>query len=226
MALTDIAGLGFLKGFDLAIFLAGIGKIIGGIVIFLLIGGIMGLVLWRLKRKKTLDKRIFWFEEINGNTIPIGDDDAMELTVPNTNITLFYVPKKNMYLPRGTKKMGKDHYWYVIRNNREIINFNLKNINKEMDEAGLNYDNTDMRYAKENLLELVKRNYKDGNKPWWREYKDVIATVIFIFVMSLAFFFLLSKIGKLITQLDTLISTTNELIKAQNILRTGSGVSL
>ena len=111
-----------------------------------------------------------------------------------------------------------------MRNNREIVNFSMKNINKEMKEANLNFDHTDQRYALTNLKELIKRNYKDKATPWWREYKEVISLVILIFVLSLSFFFLLSKIGSLIDKVGALIDHADQVVQTANAMR-GSGVT-
>ena len=207
-----LPSIGVLENFDLTAFSSSMGKFILGILIFVLIGGVTFYIFWRSKRKKQYNKKIFWFEEVAGQMIPIGEDAAAELIIPRTNVPVFYIKKKDFYLPRGTRKMGKDAFWYAIRSNGEIVNFTMTNLNDTMREAKLDFDHTDMRYAKENLLDLIKRNYRDKSLPWWKEFKDVIATVLFIFVMSLAFFFLLSKIGNLISQVGALMDTAKQII--------------
>lgn len=203
--------------------LSSIGKFVLVIIIFLFIGVITFIILWHKKNKKLYNKKIFWFEEVHGNMIPVDEDVAAELTIPGTNIQVFYIKKKDLYLPRPVKRMGKDSYWFCIKNNREIVNFSMKNMNEEMKEANLDYDHTDMRYALTNLKELIKRNYKDKSTPWWREYKDVISIVILIFIMSLSFFFLLSKIGTLIGQVGVLIEHADQVVKSVEAVKS-SGV--
>lgn len=220
--LDSIPGLNF-GDFDINSFLIGAGKIILAIFIFLFIAIVMLVILWKIRRKKIYNKKIFWFEEVNGNIIPIDEDLATEIKIPNTNITTFYIKKKDMYLPRPVKRMGKDSYWFVIKNNREIVNFTMKNINEEMAEANLDYDHTDMRYALVNLQALIKRNYRDNSKPWWREYKEVIGLVILIFVLTISFFFLFTKMGQLVDKIGVLIDSANNAIKSADALRS-SGV--
>jgi len=221
--LGNIPGFSSFQGSDAVGYLGGLGKILLGVFILLTIFTIMFFVLWKLKNKKLYNKKIHWFEEVHGSIVPVDTDLATELTIPNTNITTFYIKKKDLYLPRPTKRMGKDSYWFVIKNNREIVNFTMKNINDEMKEGNLDYDHTDMRYALVNLRALIQRNYRDNSKPWWREYKDVIGLVVLIFVLSLSFFFIISKVGILIDQVGQLIDHAEELIKTAETLR-GSGV--
>lgn len=222
--LGNIKGLSFLNDFDLSEIASGAGLLLGAVIIFLFMAAVIGLVLWKMSKKKQYSKKIHWFEEIHGDLVPVDDDVAKELTIPGTSVQVFYIKKKDLYLPRGTHRMGKDAYWYCVRNNREIVNFTITNLNEEMKLANLDFDHTDMRYAQENLKELIKRNYRDNSKPWWREYKDVIATVILIFFLSLSFFFLMSKIGDLIGQLSPLINQVEELVKTAAAASRSSGV--
>ena len=209
---------------DINSIISSIGKIAGMVLLFVVVAGIWFFIYWRKHNKKIADKKLFWFEEIHGNMVPVGEDSAMELKVPGTNVTVFYVKKKDMYLPRLVRKMGKDAYWLAIRKNREIVNFTMKNINKEMKEANLDYDHTDQRYALSNLLEMIKRNWKDKSIPWWREYKDVISVVLLIFVLTLSFFFLFSKVGGLLDRIGVLIDHADKLIQAASQVTPGSGI--
>jgi len=204
--------------------LSGLGQFLIIIFMFILVGGIFYWAYYLKKKKKAYNKKIFWFEEVNGNVVPVGDDNACELTIPNSNIQVFYIKSKDMYLPRPVKRMGKDAYWFMIKNNREIVNFVMKNINEEMKAANLDYDHTDQRYALTNLKELIKRNYRDKSQPWWREYKEVISLVILIFVLTLSFIFIISKTGSLIDKAGVLIEHADQLIKMAESATSSSGV--
>lgn len=215
--------IAILKDFDISKTLGGIGQFLLIIGLFIIVGGIFYYAYFLKKKKKKNNKKIFWFEEIHGEMAPIGEDTACELIIPGTNINVFYIKAKDMYLPRPVKRMGKDAYWLAIRNNREIVNFTMKNLNKEMKEANLDYDHTDMRYALTNLKELIKRNYRDKSQPWWREYKDVIGLVVLIFVLTLSFIFIISKVGSLIDKAGVLIEHADQLIQLAET-KAGSGV--
>lgn len=210
--------------FNLSGILSGMGQFIALIFLFALVGGIFYYIYYRKNLKKTYNKKIFWFEEVHGYMVPVGEDKACELIIPGTNINVFYIKEKDMYLPRPVKRMGKDAYWFAIRNNREIVNFTMLNINEEMKEANLDFDHTDMRYALTNLKDLIKRNYRDKSQPWWREYKEVISLVILIFVLTLSFIFIISKVGTLIDKVGILIDHADNLIKIAETKASSSGV--
>lgn len=221
MGVLDIKGLEFLKSIDLGKFLSQVGNFFLFLFVLLLISGIIIFFYYQRSQKKLYDKKIHWFEEQHGELWPVGDNKACELTIPNTNLQVFYIKEKDMYLPRGTKRMGLKSYWYAIKNNREVVNFTIRNINKES-EAELNYDHTDMRYANQNLKDLIKRNYRDKSVKWWKEYKDIISTVIFILVMGISFFFLLGKISEIVDKLGVI---ADKFIVLFDRLPIGSGVT-
>ena len=156
------------------------------ILFVIIISAALVYVLYRRKNKQDsgTKKEIYWWEEVNGRLIPNRKDTAEEISIPGTNLKLFYIKKSNMWLPRFTKGITLTMFYVAITPRKEIINFTLKSLEKDMDEAGLDYDHTDMRWAAENLREFVKRNYKDKATPWWREFKDVITTALYILVMT------------------------------------------
>ena len=223
LGIPGTENIALLKDFNLSGVLGIVGKFVLLFLLFILVGAIFYFVYYLKKKKKSYNKKIFWFEEVHGDMIPIGEDAACELIIPGTNINVFYIKTKDMYLPRPIKRMGKDAYWFAIRNNRELVNFVMKNINKEMKEANLEYDHTDMRYALTNLKELIKRNYRDKSQPWWREYKEVISLIILVFVLTLSFIFIISRVGALIDKVGVLIEHADHLIQIAET-KAGSGV--
>lgn len=223
MALVDIPGLDFLKDFDFSGVLSGVGLFLLVLFLLFVVGGGLLLILYKFKERGLYNKKLHFFEEITGVMQPTEDFKAMELIVPGTSIRVFYIKEKDLYMPRGTKKMGKDSYWYAVLNNREIVNFTMTNLNKELKEANLDYDHTDVRYAYENLREIIKRNYKDKSTKWWKEYKDVIVNVIYIFVLTLSFIFIISKLGDVVDKIGIILDRLIELIEQVSVLQQSSG---
>lgn len=212
-------------GIDFGSFMGIVGDILGALLLFIVAGIFLFFILRFTKTKKYFDKKIFWFEEVHSDMVPIDEDTARELTIPNTNIKIFYIKKKDMYLPRLTIKMGKNSYWVCVKKNRELVNFKMKNLNKEMKEANLEYDHTDMRYANVNIHELIKRNYRDKAIPWWREYKDIIAVVILIFVVTLGTTVIIMQMKALIGQVGALIEHADKVVQSAGALKE-SGIQL
>lgn len=227
----DIKGLEFLDSINFSGFLSGLGRFVTIAILGLILAGIIGIYIYVRSQRKLYCNTLNFFEVINGQTLPVQEYQAAEYIIPGTNIRVFHIKENDFYLPRGTKPMGKNRYWYAILNNREIINFTLGDINTEVKKAGFLFDHSDMRFANENLKELINRNYRDKALKWWKEYKDTITTVIYIFVLTVSIIFILYRVGNLIGKLTPLmevakqISDQNlEIIKALNELKLTSGI--
>lgn len=156
--------------------------IVIGVILLIII--IFIIVVWRKKQKKGDMNDIGWWEEINDKLSPIKMDRAQEIIIPGTSLRVFYIKDKDMWLPRFTRAIKQNLFYVAITPNKEIINFTLKSIGKDMKEAGLEYDHTDMRWAAENTKEFIKRNYRDKATPWWREFQGVITGAIYILVVT------------------------------------------
>lgn len=198
---------------DIGISFGGVTSFVSNLITFLgVIGIIGGLFAWwyyRKRQKTTYNKKIHIFEEINGQFIPSSEDTACEINIPGTSLKVFYLKKRNLYLARGTKQMGHNHYWYGIRSNGEWVNFTITNLNKELEEAGLDYDHIDMKYANTQLKRLMASQFKKKEK-WWEKYQKELTLVIFILLMTFAIWFLLSKVEDIANQLGPLVDGLKE----------------
>jgi len=228
MGLLDgIKGAEVLDKINIQGIFKGVGSFVLLIATLAIVAGIVAMVLYLKKNKQLYKEKIHFFEEVQDQMIPVEDCVGAELIIPNTNIRVFYIKSKDLYMPRGVKKMGKNSYWYAIRNNREIVNFTMSNLNKVLKEAGLDFDHTDMRYAYANLREIIKRNYKDKSKKWWLEYKDVISVVIFVFVITVSMFFITRYIGSIVDKvgplIDKIVEAMDRMIQFEQA--TGGGIS-
>jgi hypothetical protein len=235
MGLGDSLGLGNVSE---SINLSGIGSTIGIIIlafVVLVIVGAFTFMHYSKKIKKKLFKyKIPIFIRVNGKFSRQDVDDAKELFIPDSNVSLFYLKKKKIYIARPTRAMSKDEFWYYISENGEWVNFDLNSNPTEDTLAFANYDHRDTRYAYTNLKDLIKRNYKDKSVVWWKD--PTIMNIIAFVIMSLVFvggcILILSRISILIKELAPIskaFETASEnMIKAVQIsqnLNSGIGFS-
>jgi hypothetical protein len=231
MAITDIKGMEWVSSVDFSGIFTGLGQIATFLILFALCGIVLYVFYFRKKSAQQYNITLHFFREVNGQPVPAYDWKATELTVPQTNIHVFYVKEKDMYLPRGTKPTGKDHYWYHIRPNGELINYVQGSIDSEIKASKLDYDHTDMRYAYANLMEIIKRNYRDKSVKWWVQYQQLISVIIYVLVFTLAFYFLITKIGGIVDSvkqvadsLKNTIDLENKILENLNQIKSTSGV--
>ena len=181
---------------------------------------------WNKNRKDPTKKKVGWWEEVQGNLIPISMDDVKEIIIPGTRLRVFYIKSKDMWLPRFTRGVTKDLFYVAITPKRELVNFTLKSISRNMAEAGLDFDHTDMIWASENLREFIKRNYRDKSTPWWKAYQGVITTAIYIILLTFSFVVILYFMREMIGEMTGILSGLERLIdRIDSYDNRGSGIT-
>ena len=213
MSLTSQLGMGsisWIHNINIYSLLHGVSEFIAILFLFAIVGGILYLTYYIKQNKKNFSIKVVWFEEIHGDTVYVGSDMAMELVAPGTNIKVLMIKngKNKIYLPMPTIKMSPKEYWYIIEKG-ELKNFKLGTINDN--SSVIKYDHNDQRYANANVSKIINDSFRKKSQVWWREYKDVIAVTILIFMLTLSFLFLIGKIGGLIDKVGGLmkIATAN-----------------
>ena len=216
------------------------GLIILGIIIFLVVGVItFFIVLNKMNNKKYIHKILF-AKEVNGKIFLIGEDFAKELTIPYTSIKVFYLKQRKTYSQKLVYDVGKNLYLILIGKGGEWINTDLR-----YGFGGIIELNDTLKptrdYANENLKELIKRNWTDKNKDWWKEnahYVFLIVLGVIIIVGCVILFIQVKKASamlnsasvnyleasKVYSQANTgLIDFIKEYFKTSGVIETGGG---
>lgn len=218
MGLGESLGVGsFFQGFSFSSIATWISIAVVAIGFFILVGMIVFGFYLRKAKKVTYKYSIPIFQTINGKYSRIGIDKAREIFVPDTNISLFHLKSRRLYIARPTRWMGKDECWYTIAPNGEWVNFDLNANLEKSTLADIDYDHRDTRYAYVNLKEIIKRNYKDKNTKWWKEYAPMISFVVITFVFVAGLWILISQMGNLVAEFGPLFER-QELI-SKNLLK-------
>lgn len=215
---TPLGMFGFENLFNFGGIISKVLFVLGAIFI-----GVIGVgaiyLLSRFKKKKDPNmKQIGWWEEVHGDMIPLGLDTAEEITIPRTNLKVFYIKAKDLWLPRFTRGIKADLFYVAITPDREIVNFTLKSLSKDRAEAELDYDHTDMRWAAENTREFIKRNYRDKATTWWKEYKEIISIAILIVMMTISFLVIIWMMSGIVKDIGAIAGQVSESIKTCNMI--------
>lgn len=205
-------------------------KILTTFMIVLMIAVVGGVVFFLTKAKrerKTAPKtNIGWWEELHGELIPKDMDVAQEIIIPGTRLRVFYIKAKDMWLPRFVRGIKQDLFYIAITPKRELVNFILGGIEKDMAKAGLKYDHTDMIWASENLREFIKRNYRDKATPWWKAYQGVITTAIYIIILTFSFVIIIYFMRQMVGEMGNILNGISNLMDKMNSCNPqGSGIS-
>jgi flagellar basal body-associated protein FliL len=204
--------------------------IILGVFLIVLVAGIITFnFYYKKKQQLQFQYKIHIFKEVHGEPQPIDDDLAMEVYVQDSNVSLFYLKKKKLYIARPTLSMGKNAYWYNILKNGEWVNFCLKGSKDGSTFSEANYDHRDTRYAYINLKEIIKKNYTDKSVKWWKEYAPLITLIVFAVIFIVGCLLIAAKMGKVINGFqpvaDSMRIVSENLLKVSNTCQTSGMVA-
>lgn len=194
MAFTDFLGqmgvdIGGGSGFFSFIF-------IRDIMILLFLCLLAGAFTYWYVQRKSYNKTIVKYREINGATRRVGIEKAKEIVLPNTSVRAFYLKSSKFFIPRPSIESGENEYCYFIREDGEWMNVGISNPNTKLRELGLKFDHTDMRMANAALKRLVDKSYKKIN--WMKEWAPYIGFSVIIIMVAIGGYLVMGESAKVV----------------------------
>ncbi len=190
------------------------GSFIRDVVILLLLLVVAGIFTYWYLNKKSYNKTIVKFREINGLCRRVGTEKAKEIVLPGTSIRAYYLRSSKFFLPRPSIETGNDEYWFFIRDDGEWMNIGVGNVNQKLREMDVKFDHTDMRMANAALKRLVDKSYKKGS--WIKEYAPYIAMGILVIMLSIAVYIPMQKGGEVTGAAAANVETFKEITETMN----------
>lgn len=175
-----------------------------GIVIVL---AILGFILFWWINKRTYTQNIWIFGKVGGVPMLKFIDRGRMMPFGMAGDRLLNLKKMKKYLPPPRIQMGKDIYWFYEREDGELINFSLEDLDEKQRKAGAYYVDTDMRMQRlgieKNLRERMER------KGFFEKYGSTIAGAIFVIMVTVALVVLFSKLKDVAGSMDAMAGSVN-----------------
>lgn len=187
---------------------------LGDIIIFAFLGCFAAGFTYWYTNKKSYNKTIVKFREINGMTRRVGMEKAKEITLEGTSVRAYYLKKSKFFIPRPSIESAENEFWYFIRNDGEWLNIGMENVNEKMDTLGLKFDHTDMRMANAALKRLVDKSYKKSN--FLKEWAPYIGFAVIILMVGISGYLVIGEASKVVGAAAGNIETLNEITKTMN----------
>lgn len=162
-----------------------VGLILACVLVFVIIGIITFVVIWDNYQKKRYNKKIEFAKEINGKVYLTGEDWARELNIPGTSIKVFLLREKGSFSPKLIYTIGDNRFLILIGKGGEWINTDLRYGADGVIEINDKLKPT-RDYANENLKDIIKRNWTDKNKNWWKENAYLVFLIIICALIIIA----------------------------------------
>ncbi len=189
------------------------------ILVLIVIAGLFALWAWWYISKRRFKYKIIIFAKIDGKYKNIGSDRAMERRVGHGGDTVFYIKKLKKIVPTPTIQTGANTYWMAKREDNELINIGMEDIDLIFKEAKVHYLTPETRYARASLQKLNKDRY--DKETFWQKYGRDAMTIVFIVVISIMLLLIASKMMEIVGSVDGAMKSAGEIIeKANQVLGT------
>lgn len=204
-------------------------NIIVGAIILVVVCCVIGLILWWYLVSRLFNKKVVIFEKVDDKFRPTKKDKAREIRLGTGGDTIFFIKKLKKYVPVPVLQTGDFAYWFYVREDRELINFDLEDLDEKCRLMGGHMVHMDMRLARASLQKQLKDRYSKAG--WWSKYGGLVGYTLLILMLGIMFFLLMDKylqitdrviaavkIGKEVAQLN------KEILVAMDNVCSGSGV--
>jgi len=172
------------------------------------VGIICGIVIFIYLRKSYNQK--VWIFSLIGNVPSFKSQDTGKFfRVGFAGDKLFKLRKLKKVLPPPTIQMGIRLWWYWEREDGELINFSLKDLDKEFKKVGAYYVDTDMRMQRLGIQKNLEQRFK--KESWFSKYGSTIAGVIFVILVTVSLVVLFSKLVDVSTSIDHMATSVGNM---------------
>jgi len=189
-------------GFDLGIKLpnwttGGIGFWITLVAVLILIIILLSLGVWWYLMKKKYYIQIRDFENLSGQGYQLCNRNTARLIrVGDGGEELLLLRKGRKFRTAYGRKMGKNEYWFAKGQDGYWYNFVLGDLDAKMGMLDIEPIDRDMRYMHVAIRKNVQDRYKKSDTV--SKYAPLVISSIFLIIMIIATWLLMSKAGDLI----------------------------
>jgi len=211
---------------------SGMGIWITLIAFFLLVVIIIAIGFYLYLQNKVFNLHIEDYENIAGQGFQrVHVDKARTIKVGDGGEEIILLRKKKQYRTAYGKKMGNNRYWFAKGQDGYFYNILLGDLDAKRGMLDIDPVDRDLRYASASIRELVKERYKKRNINTATAIVvgGIVLTVLIMFIGN---WFVLSKMGDLITQASQMHSANQPIVDSITRIAThldticgGSGIT-
>ncbi len=177
------------------------------VLVLIIVGSVVGIWMYFYINKKRFNKIIRIFEKVDGRYKPTISDRAMERKIGTGGDTVFYIQKLKKIVPIPSIQTGINTFWFAKREDGELINIGMEDIDLKLREAKVNYLDKETRYARASLQKLNKDRF--NKETFWQKYGNAILSIVFIVVVSVMLLLITSKLVELIGKIGAVTESSS-----------------
>lgn len=190
---------------------------IGWALLFLIIVGVAGFSVYYFIKMRKFKYKIVVHKKQGNIYVPEFTDRAMDLRVGGGGDLVIYTLKSKRVLPFPQLQTGKNTYYFWIRGDGELINFQLSDFDEIAKKMGAHFLDKEMRYARVQLQGSFKDRF-EKKKSWLLENASIIFNVVAFTMMGIILWLIVREIPAIIDRLGPVIEASTKLTEKQDAL--------
>ena len=183
------------------------------IIILIMIGA---LVTYFVIMALVYNKRIVIFEKIGGRAEVTIRAKAREVKVGDGGDTAFYIQRVKKFVPTPTIQTGRRTYWYYKRNDGELINIGISDIDEQMRVVKAHFLDKEMRYSRTALQRNMRERY--DKLKFWDKYGGLIMYTVLIAITGIMVYLLFDKFIEVSSSVASAVNSAKEVLDASRDL--------
>lgn len=197
------------------------------ILLVIILFSATAIITYIVIKKRKFNKFVVVFEKVGGKEEVVMRCRAMFSKFGRGGDQVMILEKGKKVLPKPEIQVGRNNYWFKIREDGEWINIGIEDIDEKFRELKCNFLHPEIRYQKTSIQDgMLKERYQ--NTSWWKENWHIVVSIVVIAILLIFMFLITSKNleianaqeeGQKIYQ-DTM-ETTKQIIAGLNEIKNG-----
>lgn len=196
-------------------------------ILFLI--AVLSLIAWLVIRMLKYKFKIVIFGKVSGKWEIIKVDRAMLIPYGKGGDKVMYLRKTKRTIPLPSLQSGKNTYYMCLREDDELINFEMEDLDKLQKQMGAKFLDKEMRYARVSLQGHFKERY--DRPKFWDKYGALVINVVAIVLIMVMLFLIIDKVLDGASTLNRMLETQEKIqdlnLKVLNAIEqvtAGSGI--
>lgn len=191
--------------------MADVGKVVLIVVICVVVVAMIGFIYLIRYKKKQFKYIIPLYARIGNVPTRIGTYKAKDVPVGKAGDKLWFVAGLKKYIQVANIQTAKNEFWHWLREDGELINFGLDDLDETSKKMGVKFIHQDMRMQRLATDKLLEQRFLQ--KSFWEKWGMVIGYIIFFLLITVSVVIIYYMHGKLIEKMDLLVEKMVEAMR-------------
>lgn len=181
--------------------------ILFSILIAVLIAGGIG---WWYYNRKYKHLIVVWGKI--GNEVKIKwQSKAREFPIGQVGDMLFFLRQKKRLIPCPTLQVAPNIWYYWEREDGELINITLEDLDEKQRRMGIKFIDSDMRMQRLGIEKNLQFRLQKGT--FWEKYGQMIVNIVFYVLVTMMIIIIFTQLTKVSQSLNTAVETAGQVLE-------------